>query len=80
VRAWSEASEWEYREREEHLAQMAEEEARLGGVGRHRVFLFLGGDLLFLYFPFSEITIKPFPQSSIRSLVLIKILVNLHKR
>ena len=29
--AGSEASEWENREREEHLAQMAEEEARLGG-------------------------------------------------
>jgi len=29
--AGSEPSEWENREREEHPAQMAEEEARLGG-------------------------------------------------
>jgi len=29
--AGSEASQWGNREREEHLAQMAEEEARLGG-------------------------------------------------
>ena len=34
VEADSEASEWENREREEHLAQMTEEEAGLGGRSR----------------------------------------------
>ena len=55
VEAGSEASEWENREREEHLTQMAEGEARLGGEEQTDTLVlmsfFLGGGGFDFLFP-----------------------------